>query len=122
MTPPPVLYGVAERIATITLNRPDVRNALNPEALELLGESIERAEHDGEVDVMILTGADPAFCAGLDLQQLADNSNELLAAGTSVSSRDAWILASSKASSGELPTNRSCNDRERNASGSAVPP
>ena len=36
------LYGVAERIATITLNRPDVRNALDPEALELLGESIER--------------------------------------------------------------------------------
>ena len=33
------------------------------EALEILGESIERAEHDGDVDVMILTGADPAFCA-----------------------------------------------------------
>ena len=99
MTPPPVLYGVAERIATITLNRPGVRNALTREALEILGESIERAERDGDVDVLILTGADPAFCAGLDLQQLASNSNELLAAGTSASSRDARAGRSARSAS-----------------------
>ena len=65
-----VLYEVDERIATITLNRPEVRNALSGEMLRLLPEKILEAEDDDNVDVMILTGADPAFCAGLDLKEL----------------------------------------------------
>jgi enoyl-CoA hydratase len=65
-----VLVHVDERVATITLNRPEVRNAINGE----LGVALARAVGDGEtrddVDVMILTGADPAFCAGADLTEI----------------------------------------------------
>lgn len=71
-----VLYDVSERIATITLNRPEARNALSSEVLRLLPERMKRAEADPDVDVLILTGADPAFSAGLDLNELgADGSN-----------------------------------------------
>jgi enoyl-CoA hydratase len=71
-----VLYDVSERIATITLNRPEARNALSSEVLELLPQRMRQAEQDPDVDVLILTGTDPAFSAGLDLKELgADGSN-----------------------------------------------
>jgi enoyl-CoA hydratase len=82
--PAPVLLDVSERIATITLNRPDVRNALSSEVLGLLPRLLERADRDPDVDVLVLTGADPAFCAGLDLNELGtrDSQNRgLLGAG-----------------------------------------
>lgn len=72
-----VLYDVAERIATITLNRPEARNALSSSVLALLPEQIRRAEDDDDVDVVILTGADPAFCAGLDLKELGSSGRNL---------------------------------------------
>jgi enoyl-CoA hydratase len=64
-----VLYSVSARIATITLCRPEVRNALSSELCRLLREALEKAEGDDGVDVLVLTGADPAFCAGLDLRE-----------------------------------------------------
>jgi enoyl-CoA hydratase len=64
-----VLLEVAERVATITLNRPDQRNALNREVRRALPAAITRCDEDDDVDVMILTGADPAFCAGVDLKE-----------------------------------------------------
>ena len=67
---PVVLLEVSERIATITLNRPDARNALSGEVLALLPALMRAADDDADVDVIILTGADPAFCAGLDLREL----------------------------------------------------
>ena len=71
-----VLYDVSERIATITMNRPEARNALSSELLELLWQRMADAEHDDGVDILILTGTDPAFTAGLDLKELgADGSN-----------------------------------------------
>ena len=73
----PVLSDVSDRIATVTLNRPDARNALSSEVLELLPKLITAAEHDDDVDVMILTGADPAFCAGLDLEELGSAAGNL---------------------------------------------
>lgn len=60
-----VLYEASDGIATITLNRPDKRNALNSEVLSLMPRLMQQAEADDSVDVIILTGADPAFCAGL---------------------------------------------------------
>lgn len=72
-----VLYEVSERIATITLNRPDKRNALSPEVLSLLPRLMQQADADESVDVVILTGADPAFCAGLDLKELGDTGRNL---------------------------------------------
>jgi enoyl-CoA hydratase len=76
-----VLYEVSERIATITLNRPEARNALSSEVLRLLPELMKRADADPEVDVVIITGTDPAFCAGLDLKELGSTAGNLGATG-----------------------------------------
>jgi enoyl-CoA hydratase len=76
-----VLYEVSERIATITLNRPAARNALSSEVLRLLPELLKRADTDADVDVVILTGTDPAFCAGLDLKELGSTAGNLGATG-----------------------------------------
>lgn len=67
---PVVLLDVEDRIATITLNRPDARNAISGELGLLLARTIGEAEARDDVDVMILTGADPAFCAGADLREI----------------------------------------------------
>ena len=66
-----VLYAVADRVATITIDRPEARNALNSEVLRLLPKYILEAEADDGVDVIILTGTDPAFSAGVDLKEAA---------------------------------------------------
>ena len=70
MTEAPVLLDVADGIATVTLNRPAVRNALSSEVLRLLPDLMRTAEADDSVNVIVLTGADPAFCAGVDLNEL----------------------------------------------------
>jgi len=70
--PDPVLsIDVSDRVAVVTLNRPDARNALSRELLAALPEGIAACDADDDVDVIILTGADPAFCAGIDLESLA---------------------------------------------------
>jgi len=62
------LYEKAEGIATITINRPEVRNALNEEAVGELLARLQDAETDPTVRVVVITGAgDRAFCSGLDL-------------------------------------------------------
>jgi enoyl-CoA hydratase len=66
-----VLVDRADRIATVTLNRPEARNALSLELMQALWDTIAAAGDDPEVDVVILTGADPAFCAGVDLKEVA---------------------------------------------------
>ncbi|MEX0746620.1 MAG: enoyl-CoA hydratase-related protein [Rhodothermales bacterium] len=65
-----IIYQVEERIATITLNRPDKRNALSGELIVALGLTLEEAAADDRVRVVILTGAGSAFSAGLDLEEL----------------------------------------------------
>ena len=62
--------AVAHGIATITLNRPDARNAIDPEMRTLLHETWRRVSIDDEIRVAVLTGAgDRAFCAGADLKK-----------------------------------------------------
>jgi enoyl-CoA hydratase len=68
---PVVLLKVSDRIATVTLNRPDARNALNPELARAFPQALIECEQRDDVDVVILTGADPAFCAGFDLRELS---------------------------------------------------
>jgi enoyl-CoA hydratase len=77
MSTPPILHAVADGIATVTLNRPEARNALNTELLAGLRATMATAEADRKVAVVILTGADPAFCAGLDLKQLGSTGANL---------------------------------------------
>lgn len=72
-----VLLEVDDRIATITLNRPEARNALSSEVLQLLPHLFEQAGADDDVDVVILTGSDPAFCAGLDLKELGSTAGNI---------------------------------------------
>jgi methylglutaconyl-CoA hydratase len=59
----------ADHIATITLNRPDKRNAISFELLDDLMRALDEVEHSSAV-VLIITGAGKAFCAGLDLDEL----------------------------------------------------
>ena len=65
-----LLIDTADRIRTLTLNRPAVRNALSSELRDRVFAALRDAETDDDVDVVILTGADPAFCAGVDLKEL----------------------------------------------------
>ena len=65
-----VLYEVADRVATITLNRPEALNALDPDSLVELNEAFQRANTDAGVRVVILTGTGgKAFCTGSDLKK-----------------------------------------------------
>src|SRR6478752_4475677 len=81
-----VLFDVSDRIGTVTLNRPEARNALSGEMLRLLDRLVRRAEADDDVDVIVLTGADPAFCAGLDLKELGSGARTLSDSGATGSS------------------------------------
>jgi enoyl-CoA hydratase/carnithine racemase len=68
---PDVLYQVAGHVATITLNRPERRNALTLPMLDSLAEVIRGADADPGVRAIVLTGAGEGFCAGLDLVEAA---------------------------------------------------
>ena len=65
-----LLVDVADRVATVTLNRPRARNALDRALRQALHRSMRDLDAEDGVDVVVLTGADPAFCAGLDLKEL----------------------------------------------------
>lgn len=67
---PVVLVDVEDRIATVTLNRPEARNALSREVTYALWDAVGAAGDDPEIDAVILTGADPAFSAGVDLKEV----------------------------------------------------
>lgn len=71
MSEPAVLYEKKDGIALVTLNRPDVRNAINPEMLCRLADAWQDVNDDADLRAVILTGAgDKAFCAGADLDRL----------------------------------------------------
>jgi enoyl-CoA hydratase/carnithine racemase len=84
-----VLLDVQDKVATITLNRPEVRNAFNSDILEGLKAAAEQILSQTEIRVAILTGAgDRAFCAGLDLK--AAMAGEALMPPQAVRSADGW--------------------------------
>jgi enoyl-CoA hydratase/carnithine racemase len=63
----PVLYDLADGVATITLNRPDKLNALTPDMLSGFFAAVAKAGADADARVIVVTGAGRSFCAGLDL-------------------------------------------------------
>ena len=67
-------FDVADRIATITVNRPDKLNALNGTVIAELGQAIDEARGRDDVAGVILTGAGRAFVAGADIAEVAGNS------------------------------------------------
>lgn len=79
-----VLYKKKGNIAVITLNRPEVLNAVNSALLQGLSETLDRAEDDDEVRAVILTGAGRAFCSGADLQEVTRRPEAPEAAPSSV--------------------------------------
>ena len=67
---PKVLYEKRDRIAYVTINRPEARNAVNPEVHQAMIAVWADFAEDDSVDVAIVTGAgDEAFCAGADLKE-----------------------------------------------------
>ncbi|MDZ7675092.1 MAG: enoyl-CoA hydratase [Acidimicrobiales bacterium] len=80
-----VLTEITDGVATVTLNRPEARNALSGELRRELWRTVEELGGDEDVAAIVLTGADPAFCAGLDLKELAATSGQGLG-GTDASS------------------------------------
>ena len=70
----PVLYCRDGRIARITLNRPEVLNAIDDTLPAALEAAVERANSDEEIRTIILDGAGSAFCAGYDLNYYAEAS------------------------------------------------
>src|SRR5690349_9069479 len=69
-----LLTETTDRVRTLTLNRPQSRNALSRDLRTAFFAALRDAEADDDVDVVILTGADPVFCAGLDLKELGDST------------------------------------------------
>ncbi len=67
-----VLYEAEGRVAVITLNRPEARNAMSPELSAALGEAFDRFEADDDLWVAILAGNGRVFCAGADLKALSE--------------------------------------------------
>jgi naphthoate synthase len=78
-----IRYELAEGIAKITIDRPEVRNAFRPETLIEISGALERAREDPEVGVIVLTGeGDKAFCSGGDQRVRGDTG--YVAGGASV--------------------------------------
>jgi enoyl-CoA hydratase/carnithine racemase len=69
-----LLIETQDRLRTLTLNRPQARNALSLALRKQFFGALRDAETDEDVDVVVLTGTDPVFCAGLDLKELGDSS------------------------------------------------
>ena len=67
-----VLYEQNKRIVTITLNRPDTRNALSGDIIDGLVDSFKKADRDKNVGCVILTGAGKSFSSGGNLQEIKD--------------------------------------------------
>ncbi len=65
-----ILYETADRIATVTLNRPDRMNAMPPQMIGEIHDALHEADRDDEVRVVIITGAGKAFCSGMDMDVL----------------------------------------------------
>ncbi|MCV7379646.1 enoyl-CoA hydratase [Mycobacterium alsense] len=74
MTDDILLIETDERVRTLTLNRPQARNALSSALRDRFFGALADAETDDGVDVVIVTGSDPVFCAGLDLKELGSQS------------------------------------------------
>jgi enoyl-CoA hydratase len=72
-----LLVDVGERVALVTLNRPEARNALSRRLLSELRRAMGELDGRDDVDVIVITGADPAFCAGVDLKELSTDGGVL---------------------------------------------
>lgn len=89
MTYQTLLYDVADRIATVTLNRPEAMNALTDDMYRDLGSVLGTIAGDPDVACVILTGAGRGFCAGADLKARREDATPI-----ERGERHRWILKS----------------------------
>ena len=66
---PLVRYAARDAVATLTLDRPAARNALDAALVAQFDAALTRAEQDPHIAAIVITGSDPAFCAGLDIRE-----------------------------------------------------
>lgn len=72
-----IIYKTADGIATITINRPDKRNAVRHQTVEEITTAVRQAAQDGRVGAVVFRGAgDKAFCAGGDIEEMAELTPE----------------------------------------------
>lgn len=76
-----VLYRAKNGVATVTLNRPDQRNAINPDVCDEIRAAFDKVEADPDVRVAVLTGAGKLFCAGMDLKAFAGGAGDTILFG-----------------------------------------
>lgn len=76
-----VLYHAENGIATVTLNRRDQRNAINPEVCDSIRAAFDKVEADPDVRVAILNGAGALFCAVMDLKALSAGAGTVILFG-----------------------------------------
>src|SRR5690606_8349397 len=69
MTYQTVKVEIADRVAKVILNRPDKKNAMNPQLHRDMTQVLEDLRYDDSVGVLVITGAGNAFCAGMDLKE-----------------------------------------------------
>jgi enoyl-CoA hydratase len=82
MSTPKILVEAQGPVTTITINRPQVRNALDNEAAHGLADALHAFEADASARVAVLTGAGGAFCAGADLKELGAGTDYFPWAGS----------------------------------------
>ena len=83
-----VLFSVEDGVATVSLNRPDRFNAMTDELMRGISEAIDKVREDQSVRVVVLTGNGRGFCAGADLQQVAQPEPAPAAAAVTDSPQD----------------------------------
>lgn len=92
-----IKYGVHDGVATITLARPDKRNAINAQMFTELGDAAERAANDPGIRVVLVTGEGESFSAGIDvllLNQLSGTRGARFRSFVRTAQRPGYILAS----------------------------
>ncbi len=76
-----VLLEIKGAVATVTLNRPDQRNAINEDVCAGLRAAFDRIEQDNDIRASVLTGAGQTFCAGMDLKAFANGDADAILFG-----------------------------------------
>ena len=99
-----VLFNVEDGVATIRLNRPDMLNAMTDELMGGISQAIDAVRDDESVRVVVLTGEGRGFCAGADLQQVAQPQQQKTDAQSSVGKQDTFNQALTDVMNCPVPT------------------
>jgi enoyl-CoA hydratase len=87
---PVLLIEERGRVRILTFNRPESRNALNPALIARLRAELADADADEKTDAVILTGSDPAFCAGVDLGEFGNIGDDVKPSGDGIPIGHPW--------------------------------